>query len=293
MERTVDPQILAQALGIHDGSILPSPEELATLIAEAEVAAIRGRIDIGDQMLATAWFLHGIAAARVGPQYSPIRRRHAFAVSAHLLELGLSDLRHQTNDTPEAQSDTAGPAEPRSVVRARRLAMAFGAQIGYRRCEQDPNATAVFRQVDDLLVTETDLADHLDTLAVEAGVAFLGMQRRRASRVLRRWRTQMQDIAALTSAEDLQGTLFGPAEAVVDACSGLLAYLTRADTAALERAQGRLQSVVTGDAGRSDRSARWVAAHLLELVEDLQAGSLQSLLPDDSPPALSPSPTRR
>ncbi|WP_275562530.1 DEAD/DEAH box helicase [Streptomyces sp. 5-6(2022)] len=286
MERTVDPQILAQALGIHDNSILPTLEELATLIAEAEVAAIRGRVDIGDQMLATAWFLHGIAAARVGPQYGPVRRRHAFAVSAHLLELGLSDPRHQTNDTPDAEDGTAGPAEPGLVVRARRLAMAFGAQIGYRRCEQDPNATAVFRQVDDLLVTETDLADHLDTLAVEAGVAFLGMQRRRASRVLRRWRTQLQGIAALTSAESLHGTLFGPAEAVVDACSGLLVYLARADTVALERARGRLRSVVTGEAGRSDRSARWVAAHLLELVEDLQAGSLQSLLPDGSPPAL-------
>ncbi|GHH95359.1 DEAD/DEAH box helicase [Streptomyces capillispiralis] len=293
MERTVDPQILAQALGVHETGILPSPEQLAALIADIEVAAIRADSEVPDQLLGTAWYLHGVAAAAEGTElYDPVRRRHAFAVSAHILELALGDPRHQIRAAEfsvDAEAERPSSAQPPEVIRARRLAMAFGAQIGYRRCEQDPNATAVFRQIDQtdsLLITEAALSSHLDTLAVEAAVAFLGMQRRRLAQLLRRWRSQFRDLAQLADAPNLHGTVYGPAEAVVDACAYLTRYLTRADAPALEQARTRLRDVVTGEAGMADRSARWVAAHLLEFLGDLAADSLQGLLPDGSPPAL-------
>lgn len=60
------------------------------------------------------------------PGFDAGRIRHAFAVSAHLLDLALGDGRRS---------------------RAGRLQIAFAALAGYRRSEQDPNATAVYRQV--------------------------------------------------------------------------------------------------------------------------------------------------
>ncbi|MFE7126695.1 DEAD/DEAH box helicase [Streptomyces sp. NPDC057617] len=302
MDRTVNPEILAIALGVHEAGLLPSPDELATLITEVEVGAIRAEAGVPDQLLGTAWYLHGIAAALEGTElYDPVRRRHAFAVSAHILELALDDRRNRLDTTNRNEDDrtgedddlaetaaaeTTGPPQDPDEVRARRLSLAFGAQVGYRRCEQDPNAAAVFRQVDPLLVTEESLASHLDTLAVEAGVAFLGLQRRRLTRVVRVWRRQLGDLQRLAGVTDLRESMYGPAQAVIEAVHNLTLFLTRADPAALETARTHLRDVVTGSAGLADRSARWVAAHLLELLDDLADGSLQRLLPPDTPPAL-------
>ncbi|MFB8089615.1 DEAD/DEAH box helicase [Streptomyces sp. NPDC055992] len=298
MDRTVDPQVLSVALGHHRPGLLPTPAELAALIADVEVDAIRAEFAVSDELLGTAWYLHGVAAAAAGTElYDPVRRQHAFAVSAHVMDLALSDPRNEPDTTadqsrldipagPDVAADQlpAMPLDPRTV-RARRLDIAFAAQIGYRRCDQDPNASAVFRQVSGLLITDDVLASHLDTLAVEAAVAFLSMQRRPLTRVLRAWRRQLRDLQRLAEVDTLRGTMYGPAQDVIEAVHHLTLYLTRADAGALERAEAHLQAVVTGTAG-GDRSARWVAAHLLELLDDLRAGSLNQLLPPGAPPAL-------
>ncbi|WP_432034045.1 DEAD/DEAH box helicase [Streptomyces antibioticus] len=299
MDRTVDPQVLAVALGEHQPGLLPSPAELAALIADVEVDAIRAEFAVSEELLGTAWYLHGVAAASAGTElYDPVRRQRAFAVSAHVMDLALNDPRNHPDtavgqprtDMPDAGPDAtadeppAQPLHPRTV-RARRLDLAFAAQIGYRRCDQDPNASAVFRQISGLLVTDDTLASHLDTLAVEAAVAFLSMQRRPLTRVLRAWRRQLRDLQRLAEVDTLRGTMYGPAQDVIDAVHHLTLYLTRADAGALERAEAHLRAVVTGTAG-GDRAARWVAAHLLELLDDLRAGSLNQLLPPGAPPAL-------
>lgn len=216
-----------------------------------------------------------------------------------MLDLALNDPRNHpdtvgqvrtensSEDGPARDAEPDHPARPMDprTVRARRLDLAFAAQIGYRRCDQDPNAAAVFRQVSDLLVTDDSLASHVDTLSVEAGVAFLSLQRRPLTRVLRVWRRQFRDLQDLSEVETLRGTMYGPVQDVVEAVHHLALYLTRSDVAALDRAQAHLRTVVTGTAG-GDRSARWVAAHLLELLEDLRNGSLNQLLPPGAPPAL-------
>ncbi|WP_432009396.1 DEAD/DEAH box helicase [Streptomyces bacillaris] len=129
------------------------------------------------------------------------------------------------------------------------------------------------------------LASHLDTLAVEAAVAFLSMQRRPLTRVLRAWRRQLRELQRLAEVDTLRGTMYGPAQDVIEAVHHLTLYLTRAEADALEQAEAHLRAVVTGTAG-GDRSARWVAAHLLELLDDVRDGSLNQLLPSGAPPAL-------
>ena len=267
MERTLDPAVLASALGeVRPGGVLPTPEELLQAITELEVAAFRSEHEIPEQTLGTAWLLHGLAAVDEGaPGYDRLRMRNALAVSAHVMDLALGDSRHSPAD---------------------RLQIAFAAQVGYRRCEQDPNATAVYRRVASLVRTAEGLEEHIDTLAVEAGVAFLGLDRAALIRALRVWRYQFAGLRELMGRESMAGTMYGPAEAVVEAIHRLHLHLAFGDEAELQAARERLRSVVEQRAGQGDRLARWVAAHLLELSGELAASSLHTLLPSGTPTAV-------
>ncbi|MCW2902971.1 MAG: box helicase [Streptosporangiaceae bacterium] len=265
MERTLDPLVLASALGEHrPGGVLPSAEELLARMTELEVAAFRGERDITDQTLGTAWYLHGLAALdREAPGFDAGRVRQAFAVSAHLLDLALGDGRRSPAD---------------------RLQIAFAAQAGYRRSEQDPNATAVYRQVRDLVDVRSELRAHIGTLAVETGVVFLGFDRPVLGRALRTWRRQFRELREVMRRDSLAGTMYGPAEAVVGAVFRLYQFLAFGEEQNLTAAQRLLEDVVHERAGRGDRLARWVAAHLLDLSGEMAASSLYALLPPGTPP---------
>ncbi|MER6017707.1 DEAD/DEAH box helicase [Streptomyces anulatus] len=267
MDRTLDPAVLATALGDHrPGGVLPSPEELLAAITQLEIAAVRSDHEIPDDVLATAWLLHGLAAVEPEtPGFDPVRARRALAVSAHVMDLALSDERHS-------------PTE--------RLRIAFAAQAGYRRCEQEPNATAVYRQVKDLVNFTSSLPEHIDTLALEAGVVFLGFDRPDLNRVLAAWRRQFAELRELMDGDPLAGTMYGPAEAVVEAVHHLRLFLSFGDPDRLQDAQDLLGSVLDGRAGRGDPTARWVAAHLLGLSGEMAASSLYTLLPQGTPDAV-------
>ncbi|MEV6105846.1 DEAD/DEAH box helicase [Streptomyces sp. NPDC051940] len=265
MERTLDPEVLASALGEHRaGGVLPSAQDLLAAMTELEVAAFRGEREIEDETLATAWYLHGLAAlAPETPGYDAVRVRQAFATSAHLMDLALADERR-----PKAE----------------RLQIAFAAQAGYRRSEQDPNATAVYRQVRALVDITGELRGHIGTLAVEAGVVFLGFDRPELGRALRAWRRQLRGLREVMRRESLAGTMYGPAEAVVEAVVHLYQFLGFGEERDLLAAQRLLRDVMTQTAGRGDRLARWVAAHLIQLSEEIAASSLYQLLPPGTPP---------
>lgn len=51
MDRTVDPQVLAIALGEHEAGLLPTPDELAELIARVEVGAIHAGFVVSEDLL--------------------------------------------------------------------------------------------------------------------------------------------------------------------------------------------------------------------------------------------------
>lgn len=267
MDRTLDPAVLATALGEHrPGGVLPSAQELLAAITQLEIAAFGRDQEIPDDVLATAWLLHGLAAVEPEtPGFDPMRTRQALAVSAHVMDLALADEQHS-------------PTE--------RLRIAFAAQAGYRRCEQEPNATAVYRQVKNLVNFTSPLPAHIDTLALEAGVVFLGFDRSDLNRVLSAWRRQFAELRELMDGDPLAGTMYGPAEAVVEAVHHLRLFLSFGDPDRLQDAQDLLGSVLDGRAGRSDPPARWVAAHLLGLSGEMAASSLYTLLPEGTPDAV-------
>jgi hypothetical protein len=71
--------------------MFPSPEELQRRLAVAEVALFIQRRRVDDELVATAWYLHGVGAARVSLQIYPVERHlRASQVAAHIFDLALS-----------------------------------------------------------------------------------------------------------------------------------------------------------------------------------------------------------
>src|SRR4051812_284631 len=137
-------------------------------MADAEVGLFLQRTDLDERLLMSGWYLHGVASVSgAAAIYGAERQRRAFQISAHLFELAL------TQQRPLAE----------------RLRLAFAAQVGYRRGGLDPNALAVYREVEALVRADIDLIDHMETLALEAGVTLLAL-RPGLRRPLRAWVTQ-------------------------------------------------------------------------------------------------------
>ena len=261
MERSLDLDHIADAIGRHEG--LPSPEQLQSLMAELEVALFVGQGEISREVLRSGWYLHGVASAPPAADlYTPERQRRAFQVSAHIFDLALS------------ASDWS---------RQSRLALAFASEVGYRRGELEPNALAVYRRVSDDIVEGEPIEVHIETLALEAGVALLGLDTRRLFRLFAGWRSRLRALARQIELDDLRGTLFGPSATVVNSAEDLLIYLAFGRGEQLERAQAALSDVLAGEAGPADLDVRWVAAHLLQLGNELGGGSVWSVLPPDVP----------
>ncbi len=264
MERSLDLRLLTAALGGRTG--IPSPEELQALMAQMEVQLFLRHPELDPQLLDAAWYLHGVASVdQARERYSPQRQRQAFAVSAHIFDLAL-------------QQDGWSPAE--------QLSLGFAAAIGYRRGGRDPNATAIMTRLRDLIVLDPPVAAHADTLPLEAGLAFLGFQTRTLFTWFRIWRRQLQALARESALEDLSSTIFGPGHLIVLGADDLLTYFTDGKRGILERGRARLFRVINGDDVPEDLHARWVAAHLLGLADEADAGSLwnPNVIPPDVPP---------
>ena len=267
MERALDLDLITGALG-NDRPNLPSAEELQMMMADLEVQLFLRSAQIGDGLLDAAWYLHAVASvASARERFTPERQRQAFVVSAHIFDLALN----QDNWS-----------------RSERLSMAFAAAIGYRRGGRDPNATAIMNRFRDDILTGTPLWAHLDTIAVEVGLALLGFETRALFAWFNSWRSQFASLASDSQLTDLSHTVFGPPHLTFLGADDLLSYFARGDQRRLQRGIERLRRVAVGEVGHDALDARWVAAHLLNLADEAQAGSLwnPSILPPSVPPSV-------
>lgn len=234
MERSLDHALLSGALGGRTG--LPIAEELQQLIADVEVQLLLRRPNITQPLFDAAWYLHGVASVSAARErYTLARQRQAFLVSAHIFDLALN----QGGWTP-----------------ARRLSFGFAAAIGYRRGGRDPNATAIMNRLRGDIDVESPVTDHVGTLALEAGLAFLGFETRTLFGWFGFWRRQLADLAQSSELADLSSTAFGPTHLVVLGADDLLAYFARGNTGRLQRGITRLLTVATDNAGPADLNAR-------------------------------------
>ena len=295
MRSALNSEVLAEALGQHAVGSLPTVEELTALIAEVEVAGFQGSYELDDQLLRTAWYLHGIASASEAAElYTPLRQQRAFRVSAHIFDLALNNSDRGTHD---------------------RLTLAFAAQVGYRRSKLDPNATSIFRRAAYLLTDDLnkprnraefseaaetavsaeknalndltgDLSTQLPLLALRIGVAFLGLDSPQIARLTTLWRRQFDLLAEVLEVQTLTSTMYGPTSELLRAVRDLVSFMRSGDRDRLSTAQSALESVLNLEAGEGDHDARWVAGHLLSIADGLQQSSVWSVLPPGTPSAV-------
>ena len=103
--------------------------------------------------------------------------------------------------------------------------------------------------------TGSPVLDHIGTLALEAGLAFLGFETRTLFTWLGTWRRQLAELARASELADLTTTAFGATHMVVLGADDLLAYFARGDIDRLERGRARLRDS-RHRAGRSRRPER-------------------------------------
>jgi DEAD/DEAH box helicase len=262
MDRALSIELLRDALAGR--TELPTAAELQRMLADVEVQLFLRRAELPDELLDAAWYLHAVASVdQARERYTVARQRQAFLVSAHIFDLALSQ---------------------DGWSKADRLSFGFAAAIGYRRGDRDPNATAIVNRLRGDIIVDEPVLDHIDTLALEAGLALLGFETRTLFGWLRTWRRQLAEVARTVELNDLTTTAFGTTQMVVLGADDLLTFLAHGNHERLERAQVRLRAAALGEAGPGELDARWVASHLLGLSGEAEAGSLWS--PNVLPPNL-------
>lgn len=261
MDRALDLGVLATAIGGVGG--LPTPDELRTMLAEAEVAAFfRSDQEVGEDLVRTAWHLHQVGTVR--PQlniYTAERQVQANAVAAHIFDLALQN----------------------SIVDSdEQLVTTFAAQISSIRGDRTPNATAIGRR---LPAPAAQLETNPGRASLELGCAFLTLDR---PRVLDRLRVLEPQVSALDAdiQLDLLATGIASAVGVIQGVTLLQRYLTDGGEELLAGARDSFMAAANNPASTADLDSRWVAAHLIDLCDDFGSSSVWSILPDGTPPAV-------
>jgi hypothetical protein len=260
MERALNLDLLRAALG--EGGMFPSPEELQRRLAEAEIALFIQRGAVDEELLGTAWYLHGVGTARASLEIYPIERQlRANQVAAHILDLALS----------------AGIAS--EVVRRE---VTFAAQVSYLRGDLDPNALALYRR---LPRSEPRLRDEPGAVSLDVGSAVLALDRRRLfGGRLRALQGEARELARIVGVTDLIDTPYGGAARVIEGCNNLIVHLTYNQPDRLERARQLFDEGTDPPYAQFDLDSRWVAAHLRDIADDLGTTSVWAHLPPSVPP---------
>jgi superfamily II DNA/RNA helicase len=257
MERALDPGLLSEALGEHVR--LPSPERLGDLLARAEIDLFFGALTEHAELLVAAWYLHSVAAAR--PQdVDPLRRSQAGRVSAHIFDVFLQGSTVETSETERL----------RSVV---------AAQYGYLVGDLTPNSIALGSQLSPETPTITS---NPGAAALHAAVLLLALDRRRLRSALDAWAAEQGQLSQVWG--DLDLSPYAPASAVISGIRQLLAFLTTGLTPALDEAGASFRQALDAEGGHEDTDARWVAALMLDLGEDLANSSVFAVLPPELGP---------
>lgn len=262
MDQALHRNLLIGALG--QTANLPSPEQLREMLAQAEVAAFFGSgEDISDQLLETAWNLHHVGTVR--PQlamYEPVRQVQANAVAAHIFDLAL-----QGSDLDRGQA----------------LVLTFAAQVSAIRGDRTPNATALGRR---LCPPSATLAAEPGCASLELGCTLLNLDRRATMALQRSLSAQAQAVQLAAPDADLLNSGLASAIGVIEGVGRLQRYLTFGDSASLVEARQAFTQAANNPASYRDLDSRWVAAHLVDLCDDLGRSSIWAILPDDTSPAV-------
>ena len=264
MDRALDPELLKLALGEHER--LPSPEALSDLLAQAELALLLRRPEVTEDLISIGWYLHAVGSSKYALRtYGVERQRAAFKVAGHIFDVIL----HSPG-----------------LDRHERLAYCFAAQVAYLRSELDPNALAIYQREFAADLAELGLLSHHHEVALSCGIAILGLDVGYVYRVTRNLRDEVGSLVGRWQVDDIFSTPFGSAAGVASGVRDMMTFLVYGSDAALVRARQILRRAVLTESCTDDQISRWVAAHLLNLADDLKNASIWGALPPDVPPAV-------
>lgn len=260
MERALDAALLGGALG--DIGNLPTAEELRQMLAEAEVSAFFAQDqDLPPALIDTAWVLHQVGTVRPALQiYGLERQVQSNAVAAHIFDLALA----------------------RGLVPGEELVTTFAAQVSSIRGDRTPNATALAGR---LPQPHASVVREPGRASLEVGCSLLSLVRANTAELLRRLNSELAR-SGVADDRTLEGTPLAAAAAVVLGSRLLLRYLAYGDEGDLAGAHDAYERGVNDVAARCDLDSRWVAAHLLDLADDLGRSSVWAILPTGTPPVV-------
>lgn len=264
MDRSLNPELIGLALGEH--GILPSPERVAELLTQAELALLVQRPRLSDDLVAAGWYLHAIASSKYALRtYGIERQRAAYRVSAHIFDLLLQ--------TPD-------------LSRLDRLKYCFAAQVAYLGSELDPNAIAIQRRDAGIDLADLGLLTHFPEVAVSCGVALLGMDVGYLFGVTDHIKSEVRGLESQWDVDSIYSTPFGAAAGAALATRGLLTFLMYGRTEARANAVELLRRAIAAEPASDDQLSRWVAAHLLNLADSFKNASVWTQLPPEIPPTV-------
>lgn len=264
MERSLNPALLGLALG--DTPMLPSSQELAELLAQAELDLLLHKSDRLPALEATGWYLHGIASSKEAlAVYGIERHRAAFQVSAHIFDL----LMNQEN-----------------LPRISRLKYCFAAQVAYLHSSLDPNAIALSLRVRDINLGDIGVLQNTEELALISAISLLGMAVGTVFDLTDRVRDETRRIESEWQIASMLDTPFGAAANVALAARHVIIFLAYGRAGRLDQARQLLRNALVSEASLQDHNSRWVAAHLLNLIDGLQSSSIWTVLPPSVPPSV-------
>lgn len=257
MERALALERLATALA--NAPRVPTPSDLAAILARAEIALFLQRSDVPSELVATGWYLIGVAQAPDGlERYSFERRTEAWRVAAHIFDLALEDTAHQNHQS---------------------LRLAFAAQLGYFRGGLQPNALAIYQRARKWLGNSTAEDDGNSALAV--GVAFLGMARGELYERIEYLEGQIEEAERVIPPDEQEYSPFLGLNHLLTGIRKLMRFLLKGDKLALKEAREVLHVSSLARNPVHSLDLRWVAASLFELCEDLSNNSMWTVLPTD------------
>ena len=264
MDRALDPDLLQLALGEADN--LPSPDELSQLLAEAELALLLNDPSVSDELTDLGWYLHAIASSHYSLQeYGIERQRAAFQVSAHIFDLKLKTI----NDDFE------------------KLKIGFGSQIAYLRSELDPNSLAIYRrEFSGLSNNSYSILTEPQEISLVCAVALLGFD---VGFIFDLTEDLLNEISVTEDKWDIDEiaqTPFGSSSLVVNGIRQLMSFLVYGNSRSLELAKNNFSRSIQDEYGYSDDISRWIAAHLINIVDDLAESSMWSIMPPDLSPSI-------
>lgn len=261
MERSLNPELLGLALGENEA--LPSPEELSQLLANAELALLMRDQNVPDELVATGWYLHGIASSKYALRtYGIDRHRAAFQVAGHIFDLQL-----QTRDLSDLE----------------KFKYCFAAQIAYTRSSLDPNALALYRREYSGRLNQPSLIRDFQLVSLSCGVSFLGFDVRYVYQLTSNIEQEINALVRVWGVDDIGATIYGAAANVASGIRDLMSFLVYGRADILERAKQKLRTAITAEASIEDNLSRWIAAHLLNFSDNLQGSTIWNVLPPGIP----------